>query len=94
MNLGEKYIDYIVAYNWTSAIQNAVILPLYILGLSGALPQQFAAMASFLALGYVFAYSWFVARRVLNISPGAASGLVILDFFISILLGTVADGML
>ena len=54
----ERYIAYIVAYNWAAVWQSAAFLPVIILGTMGAMPlavSQFLTIFVFLA---VVVYSW------------------------------------
>jgi hypothetical protein len=79
MEKERHYLGFIVAYNWAAVIQNALYLPVAILGFSEAVPN--IVFYAFLG-GIVFfliAYSWFIARTMLNISKGHATAVVILD---------------
>ncbi len=90
----DRYIAYIVAYNWTTGLQNIVLLASAFLVVSGVLPEGGGHVLNLLVLGYVMAFAWFVARQVLDISAAAAGGLVVLDFFLGQFLRSIADGMM
>lgn len=89
-----RYVAYIVAYNWTTGLQNMVLLASAFLAVSGVLPGDMGRVLNLVVLGYVLAFAWFIARRVLEISAAAAGGLVILDFFLGQFLRSIADGMM
>lgn len=82
---------YISAYNWAVVLQVALILLVTVSIAAGLLPRGMAAMVSFVATIAIFAYQWFIVRVALEISPSAATGIVILDLFISVLLDGYAD---
>ncbi|MCB2102496.1 MAG: hypothetical protein KDE22_16585 [Rhodobacterales bacterium] len=81
----ERYIDFIIAYNWSQAVQNLVYLPLLMMILAGLIPAAVAPLLTTAAIAWSLIYTWYVARVALNISPLAAVGIVAIDF----LLGTV-----
>jgi len=91
---GEYYIRFIVAYNWAAVLQNALYLPIGILGSSGLITQDNANALGLVALTFILIYNGFIARTALNISMGAAAGLVGLDFLISVFINAMADGVL
>ena len=88
------YIRYIVAYNWSAVLQNGLYLPIAILTAADAIGVAAANTLGLIALAAVVVYVWFVARVGLEIPGGQASGVVGLDFLLSILINAVAEGML
>ena len=90
----ERYIAYIVAYNWAAVWQSAAFLPVIILGTMGAMPlavSQFLTIFVFLA---VVVYSWFVSKTAMAVSGSTAAGLVVLGIVLDILIELVAAEML
>lgn len=85
----QRYLPYIVAYNWCGAVQNAVYLPIAILGFTGALSAALANAMALAAILWVLAFSFFVARTVLGVSGTTAFGIVALD----LVMGMVIDAM-
>ncbi|NQU61672.1 MAG: hypothetical protein HQ512_11130 [Rhodospirillales bacterium] len=90
----EFYIRFIVAYNWAGVLQNAIYLPIGILGTAGLVSLDNANAMGLVALSLILIYNGFIARTALNVSVGAAAGLVGLDFLISVFLNAMADGVL
>lgn len=90
----ERYVRYIVAYNWAAVLQNAVYLPITIFGLTGALPQGAAGALAMIALVLIFVYTWFITRAALAVPGSTAAGIVILDLLLSMVISASADRML
>lgn len=89
-----RYVEYIIAYNWVGVLQNALFLPLAMVQMTSGPAADATRILSLIALGYILAYVWFVARTVLGIPALTAAGLVLLDMVLSVLLNTVTEGML
>ena len=88
------YIRYIVPYNWISVIQNAVYLPIVILGTIGALAPETSSGLAFVTLVWVLVYTWFVTRTAIDVPGHVAGGLVTVDLLLSVLINAIADSML
>jgi hypothetical protein len=88
-----RYLGYIVAYNWASVLQNLVCLPIAILINLGAIP---AGLTTFLGVGcfiVVSVYIWYVTRVALDVPGGTAAGFVVLDVVLSVIVNAYADSM-
>jgi hypothetical protein len=75
----DKYLGFIVAYNWSTVVQLAVILPpafIYWLGVLPHLPAVLLLAAGNIAL---LLYEWFIVRTALSLPGLAAAGIVALD---------------
>lgn len=94
LDLQQRYAGYIIVYNWSSVPAMAVLLPpflLYSLGLIG--PQ--ALFSLFIALSLAVAYyRWLIARITLEIGGGVAAGIVVFDFAVSLLAGTLTQRLI
>ena len=86
------YIRYIVAYNWAAVWQNALYMPVAMLSVGGVLSAANANVLGVLALGLIVIYVWFVTKTALEVRAAVAAGIVVIDFFLSILINTVATG--
>lgn len=88
-----RFIGYIVAYNWSAVLQNALFIPVNILLITGV----FAAEAGFILWLVVFSailvYIWFIARTALSLSPMAAAGIVSIDVVLNLMISSVAETM-
>ncbi len=90
----ERYLGYIVAYNWAAVLQNGLYLPLVMLGVAGVIPAETAGPLSLIALLLIFVYGCFIAKVALDVGAGTAVALVALDFVLSVFIGIVASSML
>jgi len=77
----DAYVGYIVAYNWASVLQMAVMLPA--VALQAMLPEGVGGLIVLPVVAITAAYQWFIARTALRIGGGAAAGVVGLDFALS-----------
>lgn len=93
MGCWERYPAYLVAYNWSTVLQNAVFLPIGILGATGAIPADAASFLWLIALVVVLVYIWFIARTALGLPPFTCAAIVILDIALSFLISATADGL-
>ncbi len=91
LNREERYLGYIVAYNWAAVLRNALYMPVFMLGVTGTVP---AGPLILIALSVVFVYIWFIARVALDVGAWTAVALVALDFVLSVFIDVVASSML
>ena len=90
----DRYIQYMVAYNWAAVWQNAVYLPLAVFGVTGAIPGPAYSILNIAALALIMFYGWFIARTTLQVPSATAAGLVVFDFLLSLFINGFADRML
>lgn len=87
-----RYMRYIVAYNWSQVIQMAALLPAGLL--VHLAPGHGSAMINMAVTIVVLVYQAYVAHQAMEIRPGAAGMLVLLDLSIGALIQMVADRMI
>ena len=88
----ERYIGFIVAANWSSVIQVAVLLPAAaIFTASGAAPALLLYVAVW---GAILAYAWFIAKTAMDVTGLAAAGLVLLSVIIEMLIDGISSFMI
>ena len=90
----KRFIHFIVAYNWAAVLQNALYLPILMMGMTGVLTVNTANGLGILALFLILGYTWFIAKTALEVTSAAAAGIVALDFGLSIFISSVAVSML
>ncbi len=93
MGCWDRFPAYLVAYNWSLVLQNAVFLPIGVLGATGAIPADAATFLRLLALVAVLVYIWFIARTALDLPPFTCAGIVLLDIALSFLISATADSL-
>ena len=90
----KQYFGFIIAYNWASVIQNSIYLPFAILFEIGFIAGISAEFVNLILLLLVLAYTWFVAKTALDINSFVATGIVLLDVGVWIMLNILTDFML
>jgi len=88
--LGQRYVPYIVAYNWTSVLIAIAFLPPSLLFTLGIIPAGFAQFLFLLAVVWAFYFRYSIARTALETGAPIAVGLVVFDFLLGILINFVA----
>lgn len=89
----DRYIGYIVAYNWAAVLQNAVFIPVHMLWMTGVVPAEAGFLLWLVVFGAILVYLWFIARTALGLTPLGASGIVALDILLSLFVSTVTKGL-
>ncbi len=92
--LSRRYVPLIVAYNWANVAQTLVYVPVILIAASGAVPDAAAQTLVVAATLYVLAYQWFVTRTALETTPLTATGVVILQVAIDILIHQGANSLI
>jgi hypothetical protein len=93
-NNGQRYIRYIVAYNWASVLQNFFYLPFVILIEANLLQGNITTVIGLFLLGLMLIYNWYITKTALELSNSFACTLVCIDFTLSILLNSIIQRML
>jgi len=91
LNKSQKFICYIIAYNWASVPQNFIYLPFVILVEAGLLQGRFSVSIGLLLLVLIFFYIWFITKSALEVSSLVAAGIVILDLILSITISLITQ---
>jgi len=91
---GGRWLDHIVAYNWSQVVQMAAYLPLLALARSGALPPGLAEGVLGVVGMAMLVYHGFIVRTALEVSVPAAIGVVFLDVVLSVLVSGWAGSLL
>lgn len=94
LGLGQYYIGFIVAYNWSAVIVILVLLPPFTLFGLQVIGPGAAGFLNLLATMAVLYYRWFLTRTALAISGGLALGFVFIDLLLSILFDITGNRLL
>lgn len=89
-----QYPGYIVAYNWGAVPQVLLMAAVALARAAGLFPEALQTGLHFGVMLYLLAVQWFVARRALDVRPGAALSAVAIDFMLSLLIASIASAML
>jgi hypothetical protein len=79
MDRRQRYFDFMVPYLWSALPQNALLCAMTLLSVSGLLPKEVSELPLVCAFFCVLAYKWYLARVGLEVSGGAALGVVVVD---------------
>ena len=87
----DHYLGFIVAYNWTSLIQLAILLPAYGIAALGILPAGLGSAVADVAEIATLVYEWYVIRTALQVPGLGAAGVLLMDVVLSLVIQTLAD---
>ena len=86
-----RWLDFIIVYNWSQVLQNALYLAAVGLTLGGLAPGFLGGGLLDLAYVAIFAYECFIARVALDIAWPAAGMIVLVDFVLGQLIFRAAQ---
>ena len=86
-----EIIQYLVACNWVSVIQNGVYLPIIILGIMKVFPEPMLSVFGLTALLWILGVSLFVTHKALNLPLTTAAGIVVLDLLLGVFIEALAS---
>lgn len=92
LDRGRLWPRFVVAYNWSGAVQMAVYFPIAFL--AALFPGLGTGLASLMVTAFLLAYQGFVAHKALEISPLTAAGVIILDVLLGLLIRSFMGQML
>ena len=91
LGISRRFIRYIVVYNWASVLQNFIYLPFAILVEAHLVNHSLATIIGLALLGAVFLYTYFITKTTLEVPNGIATGIVVCDLILSIIISTVTQ---
>jgi hypothetical protein len=92
MGCRDKYISFIVAYNWAMVPQYTVFILLLSLGLIGIIPPELSDSLSVMLLIWTFFYAGFIAKSMLQVSLQTTIGIIIMDFLLGLTIDLTITG--
>jgi hypothetical protein len=90
----DKFIRYIVAYNWSAAIKIALYVVILLLRESGVIPEGMLSMISFAAVIFMMTYQWFIASVGLDVTGSLPVAMVGAEFLIGQIIHAVSYNLL
>jgi hypothetical protein len=94
MDRREKFIRFIIAYNWAKVLQNLIYLPIAMLSVNGIFSAGGAAFLGLTMLVFFMIYIWFITKTALNISGKLSASIVAIDFALSLLINGYAQRLI
>jgi hypothetical protein len=89
----DRYIGYIVAYNWGQVPQMLLFVAMAIVTQGLGFGLVAIGIISIATLGVILTYYWFIARTALNVPGASAAGVVALDVTLTFIISEVARWM-
>jgi hypothetical protein len=89
-----EYVGYIVAYNWSSVVQLALLVPVDAITTWELLPLPIALALWTASLLAVLAYAWFIAKTALKVTGLIAAALVAMGFLLEFLILSMKQTMI
>lgn len=86
MDRRQRYFDFMVPYIWAAVPQNALLCGMTLLSATGLLPDDVGSLLRIGAFFCVLAYKWYIARVGLEVTSGAALGVVVVDVALDLLI--------
>jgi hypothetical protein len=89
----DRFLAFMVAYNWSQVPQTALFAVIGIDGPTGLLPPASLPIAEFVAAIATMVYEWYIARVALSVGAAAAVLVVLIDLLLGTALSRVAESL-
>jgi hypothetical protein len=89
----ERFLAFIVVYNWSQIPQTALFAVIGIDGLTGLLSPASLPLADLVAAIATLVYEWYITRVALAVGAAAAMLIVLLDLLLGTALARVAEAL-
>jgi hypothetical protein len=89
----ERFLPFMVAYNWSQVPQTALFVILAVGAASGLLPRALSQFADLAAAVAVLLYEWYIARVALAVSSSQAVPVVLLDLVLGSVLSRITEAL-
>jgi hypothetical protein len=89
----DRFLPFMVAYNWSQVPQTALFVILAIGAASGLLPRALSQFADLAAAVAVLLYEWYIARVALAVSSSQAVPVVLLDLVLGSVLSRITEAL-
>lgn len=90
----ERYLGFIVAYNWSAVLQYAFYGVLSLFIATGVLPLQASFGVMMVAMVVIMVYVWRIARIALEVPGLMAAGVVAVELFLTMMIEQVTFAMI
>jgi hypothetical protein len=87
----QQYVGFIVALNWGTLLQLAVMVPAHIIAGFNLLPVGLGMLIFYGALVATMVYEWFITRTAIGLSGLAAASFVLIDIVITVLVDWISQ---
>jgi hypothetical protein len=87
----ERFLPFMVAYNWSQIPQTALIAVIGLDGMTGLVSPAALPSAELVAILATMVYEWYIARVALAVGSAAAILVVLVDLLLGTALGRIAE---
>jgi hypothetical protein len=88
----DRYIAFIVAYNWAMVPQYVMFINVITLGLVGILPDAVSQGLTTVLFVWTLLYAGYIAKTALEVPVVTACGIVFVDFLLGLFLNQLITG--
>ena len=88
----DKYVGFIVAYNWAMVPQYVLFIGILSLGLVGVIPMDVSQSLTTLIFFWTLIYAGFVIKTALEVPLMTTAGIIFLDLLLSLVLNKAVTG--
>ncbi len=94
LRLSQRYVPFIIAYNWANVPQMLVFFLVFMIGAAHLAPPALAEFLLLAAFLYILVYQWFVTLTALETTGLTAAGIVIVQVLIDALIQRGASSLI
>lgn len=88
----ERFVGFIVAYNWAMVPQYVLFIGIITLGLIGVLPMEISQTLTTMLFIWTLIYAGFIVKTALEVPLLTTAGIVFLDLLLGLLLNRTITG--
>jgi hypothetical protein len=89
----ERFLPFMVVYNWSQILQTALFAVIGLDGLTGLLSPSSMQSAELVAALATMVYEWYIARVALLVGGAPAALVVVVDLALGAALGRIAEAL-
>jgi hypothetical protein len=89
----DRFLPFMVAYNWSQVPQTALFVILALGAASGLVPRALSQFADLAAAVAVLLYEWYIARVALAVPSSQAVPVVLLDLVLGSVLSRITEAL-
>ena len=89
----ERFLGFMVAYNWSQLPQTALLLFIGLNRVTGLLPTPGSEFAELVGTCAIIVYEWYIARVALSVTGMQAVLVVLVDLVLAAVLGQITEGL-
>jgi hypothetical protein len=89
----QHYARFITVYNWSTVFQMIILAAPHAIFMSGLLGAASVQVLIVVSIGFLLFYSWFIVRTALEVSALVATGIVVLDIALGLVISDLVSAV-